>query len=141
MSDELADHEQVPSWARIAEHAYDARGALGRLRRVWPWLGEARTPGRPAAHLLLERRMSPAAARIEDEQVRRDRRAKVLALRNGKTPLAPHPAPVRLGPVRVRESIAGQLRAVGARLHAQLPHRLADPTLTGPSKLCRWCAG
>lgn len=126
---------------RIAEHAHDAVGGVGRLRRVWPWLGDARLPGRAGAHLMLERRMSAAAEYIEAEQVRRDRRAKLLALRSGKTPLAPHAAPVRLGPVRARQQIAGQLRAVGGRLGARLPRRLADPTLAPAAALCGWCQG
>lgn len=124
---------------RIIEHAYDAVGAVGRLRRVWPWLGEARMPGRPAAHLLLERRLSPEAERIENQQVRRDRRAKAIALRTGRTPLAPFAAPVRLGPVRTRARIAAQLRMVGAQVGATLPHRLAEPTLTAPRRRCQWC--
>lgn len=138
---ELADHEPVPAWVRIAEHAHDAVAGVGRLRRVWPMLGDARLPGRPAPHLMLERRMSPEAALIEDQQVRRDRRAKMLALRSGKTPLPSFPAPVRLGPVRTRARIAGQIRAVGGRVHAALPARLADPTLTGPQRVCPWCHG
>jgi hypothetical protein len=126
---------------RVAEHAYDALGGVGRLRRVWPWLGEARMPGRPAAHLLLERRLSPRAEQVEAEQVRRDRRAKFLALRGGKTPLAPFAAPVRLGPVRARWLIAGQIRAAGGRIGAELPHYLTDPTLLRREKLCHWCGG
>lgn len=126
---------------RVAEHAYDAVGGVGRLRRVWPWLGDARMPGRPGAHLLLERRLSAGAERVEAEQVRRDRRAKYLALRAGKTPLAPFAAPVRLGAVRARQSIAGQLRVVAAQVGAVLPHRLADPSLARAQAVCRWCAG
>lgn len=126
---------------RIMEHAFDAVGGIGRLRRVWPWLGEARMPGRPAAHLLLERRLSPDAERIEAEQVRRDRRAKMIALKTGRMPLPPFAAPVRLGPVRTRARIAVQLCAVGGRVHAQLPHRLTDPTLDAPRRLCKWCQG
>jgi hypothetical protein len=125
----------------IAEHAHDALGGVGRLRRLWPWLGEARLPGRPGSHVLLERRMSAAAERVEAEQVRRDRRAKFLAIRAGKTPLGPGSAPLRLAAVRARASIAGQIRTVGARVHAELPARLADPTLRRPAAPCLWCHG
>lgn len=125
--------------ARIAEHAADARGALGRIRAVWPLLGEARWPGRAGAHSMLERRLSERAERVEAEQVRRDRRAKHLALRAGKIPLAPYAAPVRLGPVRARARIATGLRIVGAHVGARLPAPLADPTLPQPA--CLGCAG
>jgi hypothetical protein len=125
----------------VTEHAVDALGGVGRLRRVWPWLGDSRIPGRPAAHLMLEQRMSERAERVEAEQVRRDRRAKHEALRNGKMPLVAHRSPVRLGAVRARATIAGQIRSVGGRLGAQLPARLADPTLRRPSTPCPWCEG
>lgn len=130
-----------PAVRRITEHAYDARGGIGRIRRVWPWLGEARLPGRAGAHMLLERRLSATAERIENEQARRDRRAKLIALQTGRTPLAPFAAPVRLGPVGARGRIAGQLRAVGGRLGARLPGPLRDPAVSGPLRSCPWCVG
>jgi hypothetical protein len=135
------DTVHISANEQIMEHAYDARGGVGRLRRVWPWLGDARLPGRPAPHLMIERRMSADAERIEAEQVRRDRRAKHLALRAGRTTLAPYAAPVRLGPIRTRARIAAQLRTIGIRLGAWPGDELADPTLDAPRRTCSWCAG
>lgn len=126
---------------RVTEHAYDALGGIGRLRRIWPWLGESRIPGRPGASALVERRMSEQAALIEDEQVRRDRRAKFLALRDGKTPAGPGHTPLRLGAVRARSSIAGQIRVVGISVRATLPRALTDPTLHRRAHDCPWCDG
>lgn len=133
--------DPIPAAARIVEHGHDTRAAIGRLRRLWPWLGEARIPGRPAAHLLLERRLSADGERIENEQVRRDRRAAALAVLHGRAPLAATPAPVRLGPVRARARVAATIRAAGGRIGARLPVALRDPSLHRPMRLCRWCAG
>lgn len=126
---------------RVTEHAYDALGGVGRLRRLWPWLGDARLPGRAGHHLLVERRLSEAEIRAEAEAVRRDRRAAADARRIGRTPAGPGHTPVRLGAIRARASIAGQLRSVGGKLGAALPAPLADPTLTRPHTPCAWCAG
>lgn len=125
---------------RAAEHGIDAAAALGRLRRTWPWLSDARAPGRPGTHVFTERRMSPEQERIENAMVRRDRRAKHLALREGKVPPGPHPVPIRLGAVRARVRVAGQIRAVAADL-AALPTGLADPGVARRTLRCAWCAG
>lgn len=123
----------------------DARAALGRLRRMWPMLADARLPGRPGAHTLVQRAMSVSAERAEAEHARRDRRAKALALRDGLNPTGPQQAPARLGALGARARVAAQVRAVADRLAGDGPAAvlLRDPSIDGPQAVqqCPWCGG
>lgn len=132
----------APSEAQqAAELSVDALAAVGRLRRLWPWLADAREPGVPGTASLVQRRISDAALRVEDEQVRRDRRAAAVSIRAGLTPTSEHPAPARLSVVRTRLAVAGAVRAVGSRLEVRLPAPRQDPSMARTDVPCTRCAG
>lgn len=131
---------------QASELAADALAALGRVRRVWPWLAEARLPGVPGTAALVERQMSVQAERVEADQVRRDRKARTIALRNGLVGLSgPMAPPARLIAVRARQQVAAHVRGVAGRLGVtqglMLPQALADPSLSRTTSACPWCHG
>jgi hypothetical protein len=141
--------------------ATEALAALGRLRTVWPWLAQARTPGTPGTLAMVERRISEAAEHIEAEQVLRDRRAKLAALCGGSgwdvstrpasrgTPTMPpgtHPGAARIGPIKARVQVARQVGELARYLAAATEPRPAPAAVpaTVPQDRylpCPWCAG
>lgn len=130
----------LPPAAVAAELATDALHVVGRLRRLWPSLAEARHRGKPGTHLLVSRRMSQRQLEAETYAVRRDRFAAAQAIRAGRTPSGEHPAPARVGPLHARTVVAALVRSTARRLH--VPTAVTDPgSATGHLADCPWCAG
>ncbi|WP_038843684.1 hypothetical protein, partial [Salinispora arenicola] len=75
--------------------ADEATAALVRVRQAWPWLSEARVPGTAGAHARVHRYRSPQQHQAEAYHVRRDRAAAFQAVRAGRVPSGPKPAPAR----------------------------------------------
>jgi len=133
--------------AEEARHlAGEAIAALGTVRRLWPQLAAARMPGTPGIDALVLRDVSERQAAVEDDQVRRDRRAAAEALRGGTTPSGQHAAPLRLGPLGARTLVVRTVRDLAGRLFADrlargVPAAVTDPAMRRDATACPWCAG
>lgn len=118
----------------------EATATLGRVRTNWPALSDARYPSAPGPHARPQRYRAPQHHQAEDRQVRRDREAAFEAVRAGRVPSGPKPAPGRVDIISVRASVADDLR--------RLADRLAEGVLGGrvsvhlpDAQPCTWCQG
>ncbi|MBM0206661.1 hypothetical protein JNW90_29350 [Micromonospora sp. STR1s_5] len=118
--------------------ADEATATLGRVRSHWPLLSEARWPG--SAGPRVQRYMSPQQHLDEAYNTRRDRAAAFEAVRAGRVPSGPKPAPARVGIVSVRSTVATDLRRLADRLAEGVLGTRVTVHLPDAAP-CTWCLG